>query len=62
MTDKQLYEQIGRRTKLPFTGITPIEERKKFIRHLYEQEVSIYEISKIYKNMTYKTIKKAIGI
>lgn len=61
MTDKQLYEQIGRRTKLPFTGITPIEERKKFIRHLAQQGFTAWEINKIYRNMTYTGIKNAIN-
>lgn len=42
-------------------GVTPIEERKKFIKHLHNQGFTAWEINKIYRNMTYTGIKNTIN-
>lgn len=49
------------KSSLPYTGTTPIEERKQFVRHLHSEGFTPWEIQKIYKNMSYSQIKKTIN-
>lgn len=47
---------------LPYTGMTPMPERRKTIRLMYrELEFSISEIKKVYPTLSHKSIRKIVG-